>query len=100
MLEKDIQHGILQYLRLRRYFVWKSHNVGIKKENGHFIPPAMRGVSDIIGLTPSGRFLAIEVKQPGKQPTPEQLRFLENINGSGGLGLVARSIDDIQAAGL
>ena len=60
----------------------------------------MPGVSDIIACY-NGRLVAIEVKRPNGRPTAQQQRFLDMINRSGGLGIVARSADGvIRALGL
>ena len=63
-----------------------------------FIRYAFVGCSDILGQTVDGRMLAIECKTRTKSPTPEQHDFLTNVNAAGGLGLVARSIEDVQHA--
>lgn len=55
------------------------------------------GASDIIGIMPDGRFLAIEVKTPRGRTTPEQDRFLFHIQLMGGVAGVARSVDDALA---
>lgn len=54
------------------------------------------GSSDIIGILPGGRFLAIEVKRPGHEPTEIQKEFMDKINALGGLAFVATSIDDVK----
>jgi hypothetical protein len=43
------------------------------------------GSSDLIGWH-EGKFLAIEVKMPGKKPTSQQLNFIDAVNHAGGLG--------------
>jgi len=43
-----------------------------------------RGSSDIIGWY-HGRFLAIEVKPPGKKPTQRQQNFTDAVNRDGGI---------------
>lgn len=97
-LERDIQKTILDYLKLKKIFAWKSNTVGIKKENGKYIPAGMRGVSDIIGILPGGRFLAIEVKRDRKQLlSPYQEIFMENIRAQGGIAFVAYGLDDVMA---
>ena|SRR5690554_763162 len=49
------------------------------------------GSSDIVGIAPDGRFLAIEVKTPTGRPTKEQLRFIEAVRNAGGIAGIARS---------
>ena len=44
------------------------------------------GVSDIIGCYYGRGFFAIEVKRPGKEPTPIQWRRLNEIEKAGGEG--------------
>ena len=94
--EREIQAAILTYLRVRRHFVWKQHNIGIKKPNGSYIPSNMLGVADILGGEKgTGRIIAIEVKRPGKKPSAAQEEFLENVRAVGGIGFVAYSVDDV-----
>lgn len=52
------------------------------------------GSSDIVGIAPGGRFLAIEVKTPKGRATKEQLRFIEAVNNAGGIAGIARSVAD------
>lgn len=49
------------------------------------------GSSDIIGLTPSGMFLAIEVKTKVGKATKEQLNFIKQVIAKGGKAGVART---------
>ena len=53
------------------------------------------GGADLIGIY-KGKFLAIEVKQPDKNPTVEQRNFLEFIRNSGGIAGIARSPSDVK----
>lgn len=99
--EKQIENSILNYLRANGIFCWKAQSVGLfdptkkiyrRSNNKHHI----KGVSDILGIMPNGRFLAVEVKSEKGRATPEQLQFIENIKESGGIALLARSIDDLK----
>jgi VRR-NUC domain len=66
------------------------------KPNGSYTPLAFgeKGISDIIGCSPEGIFIAIEVKRPGGKPSPEQLEFIENVKRNKGVAFVAYSLDD------
>ncbi len=64
---------------------------GEEGENQRFVRFSVPGMSDIIGMLKDGRFLAIEVKRPGKSPTGDQEAFLLNVAENGG---VAGWIDD------
>jgi hypothetical protein len=57
-----------------------------------------RGVSDILGVTSAGRFLAVEAKQPKGKLTPEQREFLSAVHQAGGVALVIRDPVELQAA--
>jgi hypothetical protein len=53
-----------------------------------------KGGSDIIGIAPDGRFLAVEVKTTTGRLRPEQQRFIDAVNAKGGIAGVARSVED------
>ena len=57
-------------------------------------PMGYPGVADIIGCY-KGRMIAIELKSPTGRATPDQERFLQNVNDAGGIGFVARTIDEV-----
>jgi hypothetical protein len=99
--EQEIQKTITDFLKIKRFIVFKHRNVGIyKKDTGKYIPLAYgeKGISDIIACSPTGRFWAVEVKAPGKKPTEEQLDFLARVNAAGGKGILAFSLDEVMAA--
>jgi hypothetical protein len=56
----------------------------------------LRGVSDVLGVLPGGRFLAIECKGPTGRPSPEQVEFIERVRAAGGVAFVARSLEDVK----
>ena len=56
-------------------------------------------MSDILGILPDGRFLAVECKrEKGGVVSPEQKEFLLNINANGGVGIVVHSVDELAKA--
>jgi hypothetical protein len=57
-----------------------------------------KGTSDILGITSTGRFLAIECKQPKGRLTPEQREFLGTVDRAGGVALVIRDPLELQVA--
>lgn len=72
--------------------VWRNHVGGFYAKDGSFQRTGLcKGTSDLIGIMPDGRFLAIEVKRPGGKPSPEQINFIDFIRLRGG---VAFFIDD------
>lgn len=51
-------------------------------------PFGVGGISDRLAVLPNGMFLAVEVKAPGKVPTPLQEKFLQNVRNSWGFAFV------------
>ncbi len=55
--------------------------------------------ADLVGLlSPSGRFLAVEVKTATGRVKPEQLQWLALVRRFGGFAAVVRSVDEALAA--
>ncbi|HEA67979.1 MAG TPA: VRR-NUC domain-containing protein [Desulfobacterales bacterium] len=81
--EAEITKAIRNMLRILGVFHWKNFS-------GPMQHP--KGISDILGIW-KGRFLAIEVKTETGLVSDHQKEFLRNVNLSGGIGFVARSID-------
>ena len=92
MKESDIQRLIMLALSEAGCLIWRN-NTGVLK-NAAGIPIKFGlcvGSSDLIGLTPTGRFLAVEIKTCKGRATPEQLRFIEAVRSRGGVAGIARS---------
>ena len=78
-------------------YLWRNNTGGLYDKTGRFIRYGLCvGSSDLIGVMPDGRFLAIEVKQPGKKPTPEQIKFLNFIREKNGIAFVATCEEDVK----
>ena len=83
MTEATIQSKILDYIR-------SIGGYGIK-----VITATVSGNPDIICCL-NGRFVAIEVKQPGKRPTQLQKYKMARIRECGGTAFVACSVEDVK----
>ena len=96
--ESAVLDACLKALRLHRKVGWVARmNSGMLYDRtGRPVFFGFPGLSDIVGQTVTGRFLAVECKAEGKFPTPDQIAFLERVNRHGGIGFVARGIDDVQ----
>jgi len=106
-LESENKDAMDQYLKLRGHHIsWER-----KIRAGHrFISSRPRGWADGIGWTRDGRFLAIERKREcgdlgehgvaKRAHFDEQRAFIDNVIACGGVGLFARSVKDLEAAGL
>jgi len=102
-LEKEphIVQGIVQYLKLSGFIVWRQ-NTGATKFTDRtgreqMVRFGFPGLSDVLGILPDGRFLAIEVKKPGGRVSPEQKAFLEAATMNKALAFVAFSADEVAA---
>jgi len=56
----------------------------------------LKGVADVLGVLPDGRFLAVECKTATGRISPEQDAFIRNVNLRGGLAFVARGLEDVK----
>lgn len=93
--EANIQNAILIALSEAGCLVWRQNTGAYKDKTGRVIRYGLCvGSSDIIGLTPSGQFLAVEVKTKTGRIRPEQQRFIDAVNRAGGRAGVARSVED------
>jgi penicillin-binding protein-related factor A (putative recombinase) len=94
-----IEKQILNWLKMKNVFAWKTKTVGTfdptKKVFRKPSPFYRKGVSDIIALI-EGRLIAIEVKSKTGRVSQEQIEFLNQINARGGVGFIARSIEDVE----
>jgi hypothetical protein len=55
---------------------------------------SLHGISDIIGIY-KGKYLAIEVKRPGLDPTDKQQIFLERVYNEGGFAVCIHSWEEL-----
>lgn len=96
MKESIIQKAIMDYLRLKGCLVFKVNNGGVYiKSIDRYMRSPMKGISDIVGLTPGGTFIAIEVKSPNKKPSIEQLDFIDKVRKKNGIAFWVSSLDEM-----
>lgn len=90
--EAQIERDILHYLQLRGIFAWPTHGPRNK--------PVVPGMCDILGALPDGRMLAIEVKDRDGIVNERQEQFHAGLFRCRVRVIVARSVDDVIAAGV
>jgi hypothetical protein len=107
--ENDVQRVCFEYLKVAGYYVWRNNTrvVTMVGKGGRFRPVQFghTGSADIIGVAPSGRFLAIECKRPlgpkggssGSKQSDSQLLFESEVKKRNGIYLLVRSLDDLIA---
>ena len=103
--ESTIQKQIQLALSEAGCLIWRNetgnfwagkqlHRAGeqVTLANARMVPCGLcKGSSDLVGLDPTGRFLAVEVKTPSGRPSKEQLNFIQRVNEAGGIAGIARS---------
>jgi hypothetical protein len=98
--ETRLVKACLDVLQIKGCIVWRQNQGMMRYEykgKAGVVPftRGVKGISDIIGLTPSGRFLAVEAKVGKNTTTPEQAAFIARVNRAGGLGLVVYSVTEL-----
>jgi len=106
--ETRLQQEIMLALSEAGCVVWR-HNVGqawlgnvihqagnqVTLADAHKMPYGLCvGGSDILGIAPDGRFLAVEVKTPKGRASKPQVAFIDGVIAAGGIAGIARSIND------
>jgi len=79
-LQRRIRRGLKEAFGGHYYKIWGG-------------PYQQAGIPDIIGCV-EGRFVGLEVKQPGEEPSELQKIELENIRNAGGIAGVVTSVDE------
>jgi hypothetical protein len=97
LLERDILSPVIQALNFhpKVAFAWRANSGGFKDEHGQYVKINFTGCSDVLGMLKTGQFLACECKRMGKEPTPEQQSFLDQVNAGGGVGICVHSIAEL-----
>lgn len=98
--EKEVENEILAWLQMCPGLYWKNNSVGIyDRTKGSYRRPSkyhINGTSDVLGVFPDGRFVAIEVKSQRGKVSESQDLFLKAVVKNGGIALIARSLEDVQ----
>jgi hypothetical protein len=68
--------------------VWRQNNIAVRKRQ--FI--GRLGVSDIIGISGIGTFVACEVKTLNDRLSSDQIKFLNDVKTAGGIALIAHQV--------
>lgn len=84
MREKNIENKIKSYLKSKGAYYFKHHGNQFSQV----------GVPDII-VCYKGKFIGIEVKNETGKTSPLQDINLKMINDAGGIGIVARCVEDV-----
>jgi hypothetical protein len=88
--ESAVLAGCLRYLEKAGIYHWRNSTGAVRIAPGRFIRFGKVGSSDIEGILPGGRFLAVEVKAARGRLSPEQRQFLAEVQSLGGLAVTVR----------
>lgn len=91
MSESDVVKSCLHWLLYHGCFVWRN-NTGRRGRVSY----GLQGSADIIGITPSGKFIGIECKVGKNKPDQEQIAFGGEISTRKGIYMVAYSSHDLE----
>lgn len=92
MRESNIQRLVMLALSEAGCLVWRNNTGRYQTADGRVIQYGLCvGSSDIIGVTPDGRFLAVEVKAKTGRPTKQQILFINAVLKAGGIAGIVRS---------
>jgi hypothetical protein len=81
----EIRESAIKELTWRGHDVWIQNNIAVRKRK--FI--GRLGVSDVIGITKDGRWVACEIKTVGDRLSDDQIKFLNQVKTAGGLSYIA-----------
>lgn len=95
--EASLIRAALDLLALRGIPAFRL-NTGAAKIGKRLVRFGSKGLPDILGILPDGRFLGCEIKCGTTRTTPEQKAAISAINTAGGLAFIARSLEDIDRA--
>ncbi len=99
--ETALVNACMEYLTLKGYLPLRVNSGLLIVEHSSGKQRAVRlaptGTSDIIACSHDGRFIAVECKMAGRDLTPNQKEFLEEIKKRGGEALVVNSLDDLDS---
>lgn len=94
--EDEVLRDCLAYLQLNGVYCWRN-NTGATKTAHGFVRYGKVGSSDILGILPNGKFIAVECKrEKGGVVSEKQKEFLEMIVKNQGVAIVANSIESLQ----
>ena len=93
--EANVQGDCMIALSEAGCVIWRNNTGVLPDKTGRPIRFGLCvGGSDLIGIAPDGKFLAVEVKSAIGQPTDAQVRFIDAVRAKGGRAGIARSAED------
>ena len=91
--ESKLMHQIMAVLSEKGCFVLRTNSGVYFDSQGNRITIGFKGLSDLVGFRPDGKFFALEIKTPTGRPSKEQLNFIEFCHSKGVVAGIANSIE-------
>lgn len=96
--ENKLIGTILEFLNVVNIKSWRNNTTGwydVKTGVWKKFAFSEPGASDILGYMNDGKIFACECKTVRDKASKEQIEFIDGVNASSGIGLFARSVDDV-----
>lgn len=96
--EAKVRDEILSYFKKQDAYARQINSGGTMRGGAWHTSGQGVGIADILCWLPFARFIAVEVKAPGKKRTATEMqhKFLRNIISRGMHGCIADSIKDVE----
>ena len=92
--ESKLMHLIMAALSEKGCFVLRTNSGVYYDSQGNRITIGFKGLSDLVGFRPDGKFFALEIKTATGRPSEEQLKFIEFCRNRNIPAGIARSVED------
>lgn len=91
--------NLVQQIRLKASemgcLIWRNNTGQLEDKTGRWVQFGLcNGSSDLIGLLPDGRFLAVECKIGKNKPSIRQEDFIAAVRAKGGVAACVWSVDE------
>lgn len=98
--EASVKSAIISYLKHQNGYVREINSGGVLSGGKWRTSGQGSGIADILCWLPFTRFIAVEVKAPGKKrtATDEQHKFLREVISRGFIACIADSLDCVKLA--
>lgn len=95
--ESLVVSACIKWLWSHGCYIWRNNTGMLFDKKNRPVRYGYVGSPDIIGMTPTGRFLGIECKSPtGGDLSEPQERFRDRCRANGGIYLTIRSVDQLE----
>lgn len=95
--ESMILDACIKLIFAKGCYCWRENTGGYKPEGSkRYIRYGTPGAADIIGVLPTGRFLAVETKSEKGKQTDKQRLFQERVEACKGVYLLVHSVEELE----